>query len=117
MHELAINPEYEITPPEKTENQRLQEEIFKNTFYASLESSLRNNYQSLLPTVVHDIKSRLLSLLQPSTPSYTTLSEHLDDTIVEQQCRRGLFDRQQFLSYVQNTMRQLCASFLGAALI
>ena len=35
MHELAINPEYEITPPEKTEDQRLQEEMFKNTFYTS----------------------------------------------------------------------------------
>ena len=109
IHELAINPEYEIMPPEKTENQRIQEEIFQNTFYRSLESSLRSNDQSLLPTVVRDIKSRLLSSLQPSTPSYTTLSEHLDDTIVQQQCQRGLFDLQQLLSYVQNTMRQLCA--------
>jgi T-complex protein 11 len=109
MHELAINPEYEITAPVKTDEQLSREEAFKDAFYASLKTTLRNGDQSLLPAVVSDIKSRLLSLLQPSTPSYTTLSEHLDDTIVRQECQRGLFDHQNFLAYVQNTMRQLCA--------
>src|SRR4030095_16302089 len=75
----------------------------------TLELSLRNNDQSLIPTIVHDIKSRLLSLLQPSTPSHITLSEYLDHTIVLQECQRGLFDLQSFLNYIQNTMRQLCA--------
>lgn len=109
MHELAINPDYEITPPEKTEDQVRREEVFKNTFYEGLLRSLRDGDQVLLPGVIADIKSRLLSLLQPSTPSYDALSEHLDHTIVSQQCQRNLFDPQKFISYVLNVMRQLCA--------
>ena len=109
MHELAINPEYEITPPKKTDERRQREEMFQKAYYTTLETALRNDDQSLLPTVVHDIKSCLLSLLQPSTPSYTALSEHLDNTIVQQQCQHGLFDSKSFLEYVINMMRQLCA--------
>ena len=109
MHELAMNPEYEIPPPEKTPEQRQVEESFKTTFYETLSTTLHNNDQSVLPTLIHDIKSRLLSLLQPSTPSYTSLSQHLDATIVQQQCHRGLFNMDTFLSYVVGTMRQLCA--------
>jgi hypothetical protein len=109
MHELAINPDYEITAPKKSEEQRLQEDTFKQAFYETLESSLRNSDQLLLPPLIHDVKFRLLSLLQPSTPSYTSLSTHLDETIVQQECQRGIFDRGTFLDYVQNTMKQLCA--------
>jgi len=109
MHELALNPEYELVPPSKSDDQRSREELFKNTFYASLLLSLREGDQSLLPTLVKDIKSRILSLLQPSSPSYTTFSEHLDETIVQQECQRGLFDMQKFLNYILHAMRQLCA--------
>ena len=114
MHELALDPEYEIPQPTKTDEQRLREESFRVAFYASLLSSLQEKDQSLLPTLVHDIKARLLSLLQPNTPSYTSLSEHLDETIVRQQCERRMFDTQKFLEYVRNTMRQLCAPIRDA---
>lgn len=109
MHELALNPNYEISPPEKSEDQLAREETIKNAFYDTLSTSLREGTQALIPSIVADIKTRLLALLTPSTPSYTQLSEHLDSQIVEQQCHRNLFDLTNFLNYVQNMMRQLCA--------
>ena len=109
MHELALNPDYEISALEKNPEQRQAEETFKAAFYETLSTSLYEKDQSWLPTLVHDIKSRLLSLLQPSTPSHIALSTNLDDTIIQQQCQRGLFDTQTFLSYILDMMRQLCA--------
>ena len=109
MHELALDPEYEITLPQKSEEEQLREELFKKTFYDGLLSSLRGGDMSLIPGIVGDIKSRLLSLLQPSTPSYNSLSEQLDGTIIAQECQRNLFDMEKFTRYVIGVMRQLCA--------
>jgi hypothetical protein len=109
MHELALNPDYQIPAPTKTDEERQREDNFKDTFYNALLESLKHNDQSLLPTVINDIKHRLLSLLQPSTPSHTALSETLDETIIAQECHRNLFDVNNFVTYATNTMRQLCA--------
>ena len=109
MHELALDPNYELTVPAKSEDQLSREQHFKTAFYTAFLSSLRANDQFLLPAMVKDIKSRILSLLQPNSPSYTTFSSHLDSTIVDQECQRGLFDTQKFLEYILHSMRQLCA--------
>lgn len=114
MHELAINPDFEIAPPPQAEEQHRREEAIKTAFCQSLSMSLRGGDQSLLPGLVREIKGRLLSLLQPSTPSYTALLEHLDNVIVQQECRRGLFDLVAFVSYVLEMMRQFCAPIRDA---
>jgi hypothetical protein len=109
MHELALDPNFQLSQPEKTDEQKHREQHRKSVYYNALRTSLHENDQSLLPGLVHDIKSRLLGLLQSTTPSYTTLSSHLDETLVTQQCAHNIFDAAAFLSYVQDMMKRLCA--------
>ena len=108
MHELSLDPNYQFSLPEKSPEQNSREYV-KQQFFEALRLTLKNNDQSLLPSLIADIKSRLLTLLPPSSPSHATLQSHLDETLVAQQCAHNIFDTVGFLTYVQNMMKALCA--------
>jgi len=109
MHELALDPNYQLSPPEKSPEQKSREQHLKTQFFNALRLTLQNNDQSLLPGLVADVKSRLLTLLPPSSPSYATVQSHLDETLTSQQCAHNIFDIADFITYVQNMMKALCA--------
>ncbi|ODQ52872.1 Tcp11-domain-containing protein [Saitoella complicata NRRL Y-17804] len=112
MHELLLDPNFKLEPPEKSPLEKAVETQVKRAFFDSVREGLRNGEEEdWIPGLAKDVRSRLLRLVVPDSPTAQMISGALDLTVIEQQCRTRTFDYQRFCEQVVHMMRRLCAPF------
>ncbi|KAI8363832.1 T-complex protein 11-domain-containing protein [Choanephora cucurbitarum] len=110
-HELIMDPEFKLQrhgPTDELEKRvRLMAE---KAFFDKLEQDIQQGKADMsLPSVIQDVKMRLLSLVRPHTSLHKQIDESIDLSLIKQQIKQHSFDMQHMISYVLNTMSGMCA--------
>lgn len=110
IHEISLDPMYQITKPKLSESETLLEESMKQNFFTSLQSEIRANRSvSWIPIVVQECKMRLLRLVMPNSPTFAVINADFDIPYIEAQCQQNCYDYLAFTTTVINMMRALCS--------
>ncbi len=110
IHELALNPAFQLTEPELKEEDRITEATMRNAFFEGLAREIRvGKHSTWVPVMVQEVKVRLLRLVKPGSPTFKTITDAFDVPFVEQQCRMNCYDLLGFTDSVIRIMKQLCA--------
>lgn len=106
IHELAINHEYRIDLEPRTE---MKDEIIR-TVSENMRRLLENDIGGKwVGSLVETMRKKLLGLVVPGKSMHNMISEALDPGLVAQQVDIGAFSYQQFLSFINSLLPQLCA--------
>ena len=106
IHELAIDREYRIDIKPRTD---MKEQIIR-TASESMRESLETNFGGVwIVAMAQTIRTKLLGLVAPGKSMHNMISEALDPAMVAQQVETGAFSYQQFFSFINALLPQLCA--------
>ncbi|KAI8387531.1 T-complex protein 11-domain-containing protein [Blakeslea trispora] len=110
-HELIMDPEFKLQHHESSnELEKRVRLMAEKAFFDKLEQDIRQGKaDSSLPSVIQDVKTRMLSLVRPHSSLYKQVDEAIDLSLIKQQIKQHSFDMQHMISYVLNTMSGMCA--------
>ena len=106
IHELAIDREYRIDLKPRTDT---KEQIIR-----AVSESMREGFETdfggdWIVAMSQTIRKKLLALVAPGKSLYNMISETLDPGMIAQQVEMGAFSYQQFFSFINALLPQLCA--------
>ena len=106
MHELAINKEYKIDIKPRTD---LKESIIR-AVSSDLREGLKTGLGDLwIVAMAQTVRDKLSGLVVPGKSLHNLISEALDPSMIANQVRMGAFSYQQFFSFCNTILPQLCA--------
>ncbi|KAI9478917.1 T-complex protein 11-domain-containing protein [Zychaea mexicana] len=113
-HEIIIDPDFKLQrQASDAEAKTLEQQVRKiatQAFFDAVEDDIKNGLpENSLPTLLGDIRQRLLGLVRSGSSLHTQISEALDVALIEQQTKQKIFDLDANLQYVLQVMRQICA--------
>lgn len=110
IHEISLDPMYQITKPQRNAHESQVEDSMKRNFFASLQTEMRaGRCVSWIPIVVQECKMRLLRLVMPKSPTFAAINADFDIPLIEAQCRQNCYDYLAFTTRVVNMMLALCS--------
>ncbi|BFZ54384.1 hypothetical protein PYCC9005_001419 [Savitreella phatthalungensis] len=112
IHELALDPAYQLQPPERNG----EEKEARNAFFDLLICELQmGHWTQLVPAVVLECKMCLLRLVMPDSATFKSISTTFDLVDIELQCRSCSFDLDAFTALIITMMKSLCAPHRDSA--
>lgn len=111
VHELALDRNFKLQPRKKNPLEQTVELTVRRAFWDTMRSDVlhHNNLTKWIPGMAESVKSKLLHLLDPSGSLHRLISDSIDPTIIEQQCRTGSYDYEKFFSFVLGILPQICS--------
>ncbi|KAL5043713.1 hypothetical protein BDW71DRAFT_187636 [Aspergillus fruticulosus] len=108
VHELLINKEFKIEEKSYTEPRKRVMEHMCALMRSDVETGSGTNWIVAMATVIQD---RLLRSLRPGNSLHVLISEALDPTLVENQCKAGAFSYDAFFNFMATILPKLCAPY------
>ncbi|KAJ5160616.1 uncharacterized protein N7482_007620 [Penicillium canariense] len=108
VHELLLNKEYKIEEASYTDPRRRIMEHMCEQMRGDVEAGHGTSWTVAMATVIQD---RLLRSLQPGNSLYVLISEVLDPSLVESQCKAGSFSYENFFDFMNTILPRLCAPY------
>jgi hypothetical protein len=108
VHELLINREFKIDQGPYTEVRRQIMRQMCEMMRKDVAVGLGANWTVAMATVIQD---RLLRSLKPGNSLYVLISEVLDPTHIENQCKADTFSYDAFFNFMSNILPKLCAPY------
>ncbi|WEW55648.1 hypothetical protein PRK78_001081 [Emydomyces testavorans] len=108
VHELLINREFKIDEASYTRVRRQLMKHMCDMMRKDVEAGLGTNWTIAMATVIQD---RLLRSLKPGNSLHNLISEVLDPTYIENQCKAATFSYDAFFEFMSNILPKLCAPF------
>lgn len=112
VHELLINKEFRIEEKSYTEPRKRIMEHMCALMRRDVETGSGTNWIVAMATVIQD---RLLRSLRPGNSLHVLISEVLDPTLVESQCKAGAFSYDSFFNFMTTILPKLCAPYRDPA--
>jgi hypothetical protein len=107
VHEVALDNLYRIPEAPKETPQSIK---MKAAFHKSMVENLANGKcPKWLLNVVQECRDRILGFFKPDAPSFATVSQAFDMSLIENQCEHDCFDYLEFIHLTVSSMAQLCA--------
>lgn len=106
VHELAINREYRIDIKPKTDAKERIIRASSSYMRGGLESGLSDIFTVAMAQTVRE---KLLNLVPSGKSLHSLIKETLDLSGIAQQVKMGAFSYQQFFTFVNSMLPQLCA--------
>ncbi|KAG2234598.1 T-complex protein 11-domain-containing protein [Thamnidium elegans] len=110
-HELIMDPEFKLQRQAPTNDleQRVRIMAEKAFFDKVAQDIDEGNPELSLPSLIMDVKNRLLSLVRPGTSMHQHIDERIDLDLIQQQMRQRTFDLKSMMEYVLGVMADMCA--------
>lgn len=111
-HELILDPEFKLSKQEEPMNdlQKRVRMMAEKAFFDKVAQDIQEGHPELsLPSLINDVKTRLLALVRPGTSMYNSIDEAMDVGLMEQQMKKHSFDITGILNYVIDMMSKMCA--------
>lgn len=111
VHELALDRTFKLTPRKKGGFEQMVEREARRAFWDTMREDvlLRGELVKWIPGMAESVKGKLLHLLDPNGSLHRTISDSIDTTIIEQQCRAGSYDYEKFFSFVLGFLPKICS--------
>lgn len=111
VHELALDRTFKLTPRKKGGFEQMVEREARRAFWDTMREDvlLRGELVKWIPGMAESVKGKLLHLLDPKGSLHRTISDSIDTTIIEQQCRAGSYDYEKFFSFVLGFLPKICS--------
>ena len=110
IHELALDPSFQITNPNRSQQEIEAENTMKQNFLSTLRDEMRaGQYASWVPVIVQECKLRLLRLVMPDSPTFKSITATFDLPLIESQCKSNCYDFLGFTGIVLQMMAALCS--------
>jgi len=106
VHELAINREYRIDIKPRTDAKERIIQAASSYMRGGLQSGLSDTF---IVAMAQTIREKLLNLVPSGKSLHGLIKETLDLSGIAQQVKMGAFSYQQFFSFVNSMLPQLCA--------
>lgn len=105
-HEIAINKEWKID----TEPKMAMRDEIVSSITSNLQDGLDKGLGDVwIPAMAEMIRERLLGLLTPGNSLHNLIGEALDPEMVATQVKHGSFSYDNFFSFMNTILPQLCA--------
>ena len=107
-HELLVNKEFKIDQAPYTE---VRQQIMKHLcdmMRTDVDAGYGTSWTVAMATVIQD---RLLRSLKPGNSLHVLISEVLDPSHIENQCKAGTFSYETFFDFMGTILPKLCAPF------
>lgn len=111
VHELALDRTFRLTPRKKGGFEQMVEREARRAFWDTMREDvlLRGELAKWIPGMAESVKGKLLHLLDPNGSLHRMISDSIDTTIIEQQCRAGSYDYEKFFSFVLGFLPKICS--------
>ncbi|KAL4801227.1 T-complex protein 11-domain-containing protein [Aspergillus unguis] len=108
VHELLINKEFRIEEKSYIEPRKRVMDHMCALMRRDVEAGSGTNWIVAMATVIQD---RLLRSLRPGNSLHVLISEVLDPTLIESQCKAGAFSYDAFFNFMTTILPKLCAPY------
>lgn len=115
-HELALDPDFELTPPTLSPLEKQVKEMATKAFFDSIRAHISNENFTWVSGMVDSIRDALVSMLPEKGAVRARVQEVLDAQNIQQQVQHRIFDSPKFIEFVVASMLQLCAPIRDAAI-
>ncbi|KAI8089130.1 T-complex protein 11-domain-containing protein [Halteromyces radiatus] len=108
-HELILDPDFQLQQHSSSPLEDRVRTMARRAYFDSLLIDLdHQQYQSTL-LLLHDIRKKLLCMVEKGQTAYDMLEQMMDMGLIEQQMQHGSFDLSHLVTTLIECMRHLCA--------
>lgn len=111
-HELIMDPEFKLSKQQEPMHdlEKRVKMMAEKAFFDRVAQDIEQGQPELsLPSLINDVKTRLLALVRPGTSMHSSIDEAMDVGLMEQQMKRHSFDIASVMNYVIDMMSKMCA--------
>ncbi|CAJ0765450.1 17586_t:CDS:2 [Entrophospora sp. SA101] len=110
IHEIIIDPEFELKPSKLSGLEERVHKMAKKAYFDSIKEDFeKGKFDRCMPNLLNDIKQRLVELMPPNSPMYSSVNEVLDIELITQQSKAGVYNIRNCIMFITNMMLQICA--------
>ncbi|GAA5805691.1 hypothetical protein HPULCUR_011214 [Helicostylum pulchrum] len=109
-HELIMDPEFKLQRQPTNDLERRVRMMAEKAFFDKIFQDIEKKTPELsLPSLIMDVKNRLLSLVRPGTTMHQHINDRIDLDLIQQQMHQHTFDMDSMMDYVLGVMSDMCA--------
>ncbi|KAI9010423.1 T-complex protein 11-domain-containing protein [Phycomyces nitens] len=110
-HEIIMDPEFRLykREPDTDLESRIRTIATKAFFDRVAEELDQGHPEKSIPSLMNDIRTRLVSLVNENSPWIERINEAIDIELIEQETKKGAFDLEKTLNMIIDFMLEMCA--------
>jgi len=108
-HEMQINGIFEVQQQPWTDSRRHLMESLQSSMRQSMKNGGGEVAVSWTRAMAELIRDKLLNLISPRHPLFDRIDGLLDLTLIDQQCRNGMFSYSSFFGKIADLIAQICS--------
>nr|CAG8439011.1 15887_t:CDS:2 [Entrophospora candida] len=110
IHEIIIDPGFELKPLKLTGLEESVNQMAKKAYFDSIKEDFeKGKFIQWIPNLLNDIKKKLIGLMPPNSPMYASVDEILDIELITQQSKAGVYNVRDCIMFITGMMLKICA--------